>query len=283
MKTTTRTVYGSALQAAKYLGLKHVIVPKTTLNEKFDINATATLADGEIPATRFYCIGNGGHRPVVGADGVGYTDPIDHDASHAALYKHLPFVVRPVANDLTLEQRKNYCLREQKTISGAQYFVYWAKRFDVGSSVVTMQKTVGGITVPFVPDSTVLNPAQPAIAATGTTTTSDASLSASVPVTIEFNAFDVTELLNACNILFGNERLAIVSEIALVSGVDRMVTVKTTGGASVQFNEVIAAQVGAFISSYHDVSQNSEGFIKDLELGEVEPLLTGVSTNVVNA
>ena len=283
MKTTTRTVLGSALQAAKFLGLPHVIVPKTTLNEKWNIAANMTLAEGETPAVRFYGIGNGGHRLVVGANDIAYTDPIDHDASHFALYKHLPFVVRPVNNDLTLEQRKNYGMRTQMAIGGAQYYVYWLKRIPVDASVVRMEKTVDGITVPFIPDSSNLNPTAPSIGNTGTTQTSNAFLSASSAVVIEFTAFDVAELINACQVLFDNEQLAIISEMSLVSGVDRVIPIKTTNGAGAQFNEVIAAQTVSMISCYHNITENSEGFIKELDLGEAEPLITGLRTNVVSA
>lgn len=283
MKTTTRTVLGSAMQAAKYIGIPHVIVPKTTLNEKWNIAANMTLLEGEISATRYYGIGNGGHRLVVGANDIAYTDPIDHDASHFALYKHLPFVIRPVANDLTLEQRKQYAMRTQMTIGGAQYYVYWLKRLPVSESVVVMEKTVDGITVPFIPDTSNLNPVPPQIGNTGTTPTTDAYLTASTGITVEFDAFDVAELINACKILYDNEQLAIISEMSLVAGVDRVVPIKTTNGASAQFTEVIAAQTVSILSCYHNITENSEGFIKVLDLGEAEPLITGLRTNVVRA
>lgn len=283
MKTMTRTVYGSALQAAKYLGIPHVIVPKTTLNEKFNIQQTMMPNPGETPANNLYVIGNGGHRVIIGAGEIPYTDPIDHDASHAALYKHLPFVVRFAENDLTLEQRKMYGLREEMVLESRKCFVYWAKWLNVKDTKVAMEKTVDGVTVPFIPNTDNLNPTPPSIPNTGTTQTTNAYLAVSAPVTIEFTAFDVAELQNACKIMFGNEQLAIVSELGIVSSIPRPVTIKTTGGASVQFTEAVCAQVGAIISAYHNTSENSEGFIKELELGEAEPLITGLRQNVMRA
>lgn len=282
MKKITRTAVGDALQAAKHLGVAHVIVPKTTLNEKFDIQSGILPAAGEIPATRYYAIGNGGHRITLSANNKPITDPIDHSAADGALYAHLPFVLRPVANDLTSEQRKNYHLRKPVTVGGANYYGYWLKPLPVADVEITMEVTAGGITKPFVPDSSNLNPTPPTIASTGTTPTSDAYLSVAAPVVLDFNEFDTTELINACKILFNDEREAIVSEIAICSGVEKLITITTTGGLPAQFKEVIACQVTTFISADHNLAQNNQGFIKDLELGCAEALPAGSTTNVVS-
>lgn len=282
MKKITRTIYGDALQAAKHMGVAHVVVPKTTLNEKFDVQADILPASGEIPANRYYVIGNGGHRISLSANNRPITDPIDHSATDAALYNHLPFVLRSVANDLTSEQRKDYALRKPVTIDGANYYAYYLKRLPVADVEISMEITSGGISKPFVPDTSNLNPTAPSINSTGTTTTSDAYVSVAAPVVLDFNEFDTAELINACKILYNDEREAIVSEIGICSGVDKLVTITTTGGLPTQFQEVIACQVSTFISADHNLAQNNEGFVKDLELGCAEALPAGSTTNVVS-
>ena len=105
MKTITRTIMGSALQSALLLGIRPQILPFTTLNEKFGVLADAKLNEGEVPHLGYFAIGNGGHRNRVGGDGTPYSTPHHRVSSHAALYRHLPFVLRPVDNDLSVSER----------------------------------------------------------------------------------------------------------------------------------------------------------------------------------
>lgn len=287
MKNTTRTLYGAALLSAKTLGVPHVIVPKTTLNEKFQI-AEAMLPEASAsPSVRYYGIGRGGHDYQKDTEGDSYNRVVDHSPTDASLYKPMPFVLRPVENDLTAEQRAKYRMRRQETHFGRNYYAYYLKELVLGEDPIEMTITVvvdgQEITKPFIPDSSNLNPTPPAIPPTGSTPSSTAYGSVIRPLSIEFNEFDVAELLAAANVLFeGNLSKAIISEIALVHGVDTLLTGKTTGGANIQYKEVIGAQVNAFFSSLHDISANNEGFIKDLDLGDNEPMLTGTAMTIVN-
>jgi hypothetical protein len=88
-------------------------------------------------------------------------------------------------------------------------------------------------TVPYVPNSGNLSPLKPKISATSVTTTSSSTVYASTEVTINFNAFDVEELINACKILYNDERYAIISEIAICSGVDRQLSGLTAGNSQI--------------------------------------------------
>lgn len=287
MKNTTRTLYGAALLSAKTLGVPHVIVPKTTLNEKFEIAAAVLPEPNVYPSVRYYAIGRGGHDYQKDLEGDSFNKIVDHQPTDAALYKHMPFVLRPVENDLTQAQREAYRGRRPETHFGRNYYAYYLKPLDLGNDPIEMTITVvvdgQEITKPFIPDSSNLNPLPPAVPPTGSIPSSTAYGSVVRPLTIVFNEFDVSELLNAANILFeGNLSKAIISEIALVSGVDTLLTGKTTGGANVQYKEVIGAQVNAFFSTLHDISANNEGFIKELDLGDNEPMLTGIAQSIIN-
>lgn len=286
MKNTTRTLYGAALLSAKTLGVPHVIVPKTTLNEKFEF-AEALLPEPNVyPSVRYYAIGRGGHDYQKDAEGDSFNKIVDHDPTDAALYKHLPFVLRPVENDLTQAQREQYRGRIEVTLFGRRYYAYYLKVLDLGDDPVDMTVTVvvdgQEITKPFIPDSSNLNPVPKTVPPTGNIPSSTAYGSVVRPLSIVFNEFDVSELLNAANIIFeGKIEKAIISEIALVSGVDTMLTGKTTSG-NMQYKEVIGAQVNAFFSTLHDIPANNQGFIKELDLGDNEPMLTGVAQSIIN-
>ena len=283
MKKSTRTIYGDALQAAKNLGKPHVIVPKTTLNEKFQVLADTLPNEDEIPGVRYYTIGNGGYRVTIGPKNRPLIDPIDRDPRWAALYNHLPFVCRPINNDLTLEQRKNYRLRQIVTLPEGRHVMYWAKVFSIEDFNVNMEITVGGVTKPFVPDSSVLNPTPPALSTGGVTKTSDGYVEATAPLELVFNAFDVAELINACKIIYNDEREAVVNEIGWGAAVDRVVTITGANGLPAQMTEAIGFQLVNTMSADHNVAQNNQGFIKDLEMGSAEPLPIGANTNIVAA
>lgn len=64
-----------------------------------------------------------------------------------------------------------------------------------------------------------------------------------------------------------------ISELGLVSGVNRNVSVSSGSGGNIQFNEVIAAQVNVHISTYHSVGYSSNKMELTLDVGGIEPLL----------
>src|SRR5574343_1642511 len=171
MKSVIRTIYGAALQTAQLLNLPHVIPPHSTLNEKFNINAAMTIPDTEIPHIRYVGIGNGGHRVVVGSNNISYNQPIQHLPRHAGLYNQLPFVLRPITNDLTPQERNKYRLRTILQHGGVSYAAYYLKTIDLTNSVVDMEyyTVENGITTSstFAPNSSDLNPTPPDLSSTG--------------------------------------------------------------------------------------------------------------------
>ena len=281
MESIVRTLWGIGLMSAKYPNLPIEIPKFTTLNEKFGIATNQTLAANEIPGAIYYAIGNQGHRVEIGANEIPLTSPIEHDPTHAALYGHLPFVLRPVMNDLPKEKRDQYALRKELLIGAEKYYAYYLKRLDFTNAKVNYYKTtvIDGeeTTVPYVPNSGNLSPLKPKISATSVTTTSSSTVYASTEVTINFNAFDVEELINACKILYNDERYAIISEIAICSGVDRQLSGLTAGNSQIVVKEAICVQVNAFVSASHNVAETNQGFTRIIDLGENEPLMTGSS------
>ena len=73
-------------------------------------------------------------------------------------------------------------------------------------------------------------------------------------------------------VMYNSEDYAFISEIGLVSGINRTVTVPNGSGSSFHFNEVIAAQTCHHISALQPVKSQRGGFDIDLEVGAIEPL-----------
>lgn len=285
MKIITRSAWGSALQAALLHGKAPTILPFTTLNEKFGILADAVLGANDRPSLKYYCIGNGGHQNRTGADGIPYNSEVNHRATDAAMYRSLPFVLRPVNNDLTVDERANYALRRVETHDNLRYYAYYLKRINMRDVTTIIEHTVvdgdSSVSTRYVPNLGNLNPVAPVLANNGVIVTSGDYISTSAILPLVFTAMDVKELIDVCRIMYNNESLAIISEIGLVSGVDKIAQV--TGEGNIQFNmtEVICAQINSFITTMHQVSFTNQGFIQDIEMGATEPLLS--DTDVITA
>ena len=281
MRTITRTIYGSRLQTAMLLGLPFVSAANTTLNEKFAVQSGVQPAGGTPPTVGYFCIGNGGHRNVTGTDGKPYTSPVQHDPGDAALYSHLPFILREPDNDLSSLDRAKYALRKQITVSGEQYIAYYLKRMDLSDIdlIMMLNTTVDGVTtsVPYIPSAGNLNPTAPLIPPTGIISTTGTYLSASGLLNLNFTAQDVLELIAVAEIMYENPLMAIISEIGLVAGVDAIVTVDDFEGNPFNYEEAIAAQIVTHITAHYPVAFTSLGFDFALEMGAAEPQIGVVS------
>jgi len=275
MRIITRTLNGASCQTALLLGLPYTLEPDSTLNEKFDIEKDATL-NGTVPWVKYFCIGDNGHRVITGADGIPYTSPINHRASDAALFHHLPFLLRERDSDLTIDQREAYALRKEITVNGIVYIAYYLKRIDVSRVALALQHTSvvdGNATItPFTYDNTNLNPSHPELPNTGVITTDGNYLTSSAIISVLLTENDVSELVNVATILYENEQRALISEIGLCSGVDRVVTAQ---GATGPFNyrEAIGVQIATFITGYYPVGYTNKGFELQIEAGATEPML----------
>lgn len=276
MRRITRTVYGSKIQTDLLLRLPYTQVANSTLNEKFAIQSGVVPPNNDYPMMRYFCIGNGGHKNATGADGVDYTTTRQHRASDAALFSHLPFLLREVGDDLDNTTRAKYALRKIITVSGEEYIAYYLKRIPMDGVVTQMKNNVvvDGVvnTTAFVPTSANLNPIPPNISNTGVNTTTGDFLSVAASLGLDFTANDVAELVNVCQILFNNEFYAIVSEIGLVAGADKLVTETAGVGTSFNYQECVAATITTFLTGHFPVGYTNEGFNYTLDLGATEPL-----------
>lgn len=275
----TRTVYGARIQNMQYSGLPYSHVPNTTLNEKFNIHPGVVPDNNAIPHTRYFAIGNRGHENRTGADGQPYTVPRKHDPQDAALYGHLPFVLRRPSEDLLPNERMNYAMRRFETIEGQTYVAYYLKRLDLGSVSPNMliNTTVDGVTtsLPFVPTGANLNPVPGPIPPEGVVSTDGVTISSSSILELGFTERDVSEFMDAINILYENPYYGVISEIALVAGADKVVPLlNPDGSSSGQFNEVVAATVMTHVCDYYPVAFANRGFDFNLNVGAAEPLFS---------
>ncbi len=275
MEQTTRTAWGSYLQTCLLLDLPFSLMQYTTLNEKFTVQAGVAPSPGVIPAQRYYCIGNGGSETVTGADGLTAPSPLQHEATDASLFRHLPFIMRPVASDLSASQMAQYALRVVQTYNGTPYACYYLRRinFTNVAAQIQMNTVANGITTttPYVANTSNLNPSPPTLANGSVNTTSGNYLTAAAVLALSFSEQDCAEVVNCSTIIYGDPRYAIINEVGLVSGVDQVVSVPTTGG-SFNMTECIAAQINSFVDTFLALNYLNQGTNLNLNVGSVEPL-----------
>jgi len=273
-----RTIYSSELQTCLLLDRPFVLLPSSTLNEKFSIQNGIQPDPSVIPSVKYFAIGNGGHKMVVGANGLTKTDPVQHRGTDAALYSHLPFILREISNDIDAVERAKYALRRKEVHNGTTYVAYYLKRLPLTGVVVDMEfinVTNGVQTVnAFVPNASNLNPTPPDLSSTGVNVVTGDYVAASAKVTITLSAADVAELLNVSTIIYGDPGYAIISEIGLCSGVDKVVQSPVDNNAMINFNEAIAVQVASFINTNFPLEYTNDGCVISLDIGSCEPNLS---------
>lgn len=126
---------------------------------------------------------------------------------------------------------------------------------------------------PFIPSVANLNPTPPAINSSGVLTPTGDYVAATGKVPFILDANDIAELLNVCNIIYGDPNYAIVSEIALCTGVDKTVT-GDFNGVSSSYVDAIGMQVANFTNAMLAANFNSDGYELLIDIGSLEPLLT---------
>lgn len=276
MAKIVRTVYGAELQSAQLSGLPIVIRANTTLNQKFNISAGVALASDDVPRVRYVGIGNRGH--ILRTSGGGSTAPVSmqHQPTEAGMWGQIPFVLRPISDDIDATARLRYGLRRVETHGGDDYFAYYLRRLDftdIETQLFRKSYELGNVTTePFVPSLADLSPEQPEIDSEGVNVSSGEFVAAYAQVNFELDEDDILEGLNVANVLYGSDDFAIISEIAFCSGVDKTVSVPDGLGGSINFLEVIAAQIFAHVPGFHALKFSNTGLTKTYDLGAMEPL-----------
>lgn len=278
MQNATRTVYGAYIQSCLLLGIPPTYPEHSTLNEKLGIQSGVLPTADQFPRLRYYTVGNRGHQLVVGANGIPKPEPVQHRATDAALYGHMPLVLRPVSNDLTAGERAKYALRREETHEGVRYAAYYLRRLDMTNVVPSMEYKVvsGGTeqTSPFVPNSSNLNPTPPQVNNTGVNLTSGDYVSASARLSLSISEAEASELLNVAKVIYDDEGYAIISEIGLCTGVDKVVQVTSSAGGTFNFNEAIGVQIASHVDGLYPMVFASTGVQIALNVGAAEPLLS---------
>lgn len=276
MENIVRTVYGAALQTSELLNIPLTILPNSTLNQKLNIFEDQIIDPTDNPSVNYIAIGNGGHKWTMGTNNIPLLQPVQHTPRHSALYNQLPFVLRLPSNDLTANERSKYRLRKLVTYNDTQYVAYYLKVIDKTDTAVGLElrSVINEVTTstPFIPTISDLNPTPPTLLPGQVLTTTGDYIAASAKIPFLMNANEINEFLNVANVIYNDEGYAMISEIAICSGVDKTL-VGNFNGASIGYTDVICSQIVSHMNVFYAAkfTNDSMGFL--LDVGSVEPLL----------
>jgi len=271
-----RTGIAGQVQTGQYVGKPVPLLTNSTLNQKLGINSDQDIPSDAVQAVKYVAIGNGGHDFIVGANGRKKWKGVHHTARHTAMYNQLPFVLRAVDDDLTAVERQKYRLRRIETHNGVQYVAYYLRVLDLSNAEVSMElrHVENGATTatPYVPSLEDLNPTPPVLVAGQAVTTTGDYIASSCKVTFEMTASDLQEFNRAMEIIEGESGWAMISEMAVVAGVDANVN-GIFNGETKQYVDVLRAQITSFIATAYVTEFQTDGIKLNLDIGNVEPLL----------
>lgn len=283
MEHVTRSCYFSKLQSAMVRGGAYQYLPSSTLNEKFGVLSGDLPPPGVYPILQFLAIGDGALGMNVAADGTSEPAIFQHKSTDAALFKHMPFSLRTLDNDLPTERRGRYAMRVQVEFHGVPYWAYFLKRVDFSQAdtdLFVKNTLADGTTnvTEFAPDESNLNPTPTLMSESGTNLLAGYAVVASTIIELPLDDFDIAEIRNASQIIKQATGKAIISEVAVCTGALKEIHAPL-GNSTFVFEEAIGVQIGSFLQALYALDYINQGLTDQLELGISEPLfqLEGVN------
>lgn len=270
---SVRSAMGAYLQTCHSLGIPPGIFPNTTLNQKLNILPNATYNPGEFPITRYITIGRGAQQAVLGQNGDDDIVSVPHEPKHTGPYLGIPLVLRPVNSDLSSIQQQSYFLKTLINVGGVDYIAYYAKELDFSNVTVTLERINGltGEASPFNFLLSDLNPTPPNLVNAGQNLANPDSISASAKVPFNLTTFDLDELRNVHQILYGTGSKVSFSEIIPLAAVKRSTT-RNFGNGIETYQELVGAVAVNYYSEYNKIEVSTTSKEKILDIGCAEPL-----------
>lgn len=275
MNLVTKTVYYDTLVLSHFRDKNFKPLSNTTLNEKFNINKDI-VSEVNIPTLSYFAIGNGNIETIDAEDNMKLYHG-NHRCIDAALFNHIPFVLRKEFEDINSNERKKYRLRKRITVNNENYIAYYLKVIEDDMVVnqiikITQETDTMPKIEPFnTNDSTLLNPEPYNNRVTDILNNYTEFVTNSDQISLILTIEEMIEIKNAMDILGIEANRRNINEIALCSGTD--VVDLTTYEI-----EVAYAQVMFFLDVDYDVQillNNEEEFFRQVEIGGMQALMLG--------
>lgn len=109
------------------IGVLFKPIPNTTLNEKFEHHQDIQLEPGEYPELKYFSISVGGVERIKGTKNYSYSK---HKSIDGALFNHVPFIMKPLDEDISEKEQARYRFRKIVTVDGVDYASYYLKNIE---------------------------------------------------------------------------------------------------------------------------------------------------------
>lgn len=269
-----RTIHAAHLSTHKTIGVPYVPLPNSTLNQKFNVYPEELPMNGEYPNVAYVAIGRRGAKLGSSTSGDPIPVQVPHSPKHAALYEHMPWIVRRLEDDLSASQRKRFRMRVPFTgKDGNAYVGYYLMAIDMTNVKPTAELRHvenGKITsTVFEPDVGDLSPKQIVMDNVNIKNPNNDCLVSTAKLEVDLNATDIAEIINSFTVIDGDASGAVISEIAVVSGVDRIMQTNISGAMG-SYIECICAQVNVFVHKYAVLDITSTSLKLTFDVGSSE-------------
>lgn len=260
-----RSIYHLNLISNMILGRPYEPLPNTTLNEKFNI-LTSETTGGVYPTIKYLAIGVGGTSKATDSRLKHST----HTAKDAALFEHIPFVMRTVDNDLTPDEQLKYRFRIREIVNSIEYICYYLKvipdiNMESGIFEVVVSDNIGKLGYFDTNRVDILHPT-PALNTNYLDTDSTKYLAKSIKIMFELNIDDINDVNNVLNIKYDGGK--VINEIGVCTGIDH-----TLSSGSIEAKCVeLAYFTDVDFSLQSDINLDGR-FIRSIEIGGSEPLI----------
>lgn len=261
-----RTIYGLELQANTLINLSYAPKPNTTINELFKTAVNEVPGTDNTYGVKYLAIGTGGVPAANGTIAYSYSQ---HSPVDAALFEHVPFIARPIAQDIPASERSKYRMRVLTQINGKQYYLYYLRRlvpadFRTETYIVSVNNNGSENLRLFDTNNTkLINPVPNTI--THVLTPTSEYISKMTKIRFNLSPTDLTEIDNSMKIVF-NGAVKPLTEVGLCGGLDKVISGIT---------EAINTQVYFHVEMNIDVTMRHDpllGYLRAIEIGGSEPL-----------
>ena len=284
-KLTTVTLSAMRVQNALFMNIDHEYPKNSTFNEHMSINADRLPEATERSYLKYIGLGNAGHKPGNGPNGISIPKPVRHRATDAGPFAAVPWVLRPVENDLSDDVRDNYAFRRMETHGNRNYWAYYLKRIDNRALRTRDYKiTVDDdkqTTIAFNYSEQDLRPSPPELPSHDYNVDDKVAMPdgeyvlSNVDLDVRMDEFDAQEYQNVARVLYGDPDFAIISELMLMTGVDAMAEGEAVDGSPFQYNEAIGVQIAYHMTCFNNIAITNDRLTYKFKIGQSVPFFLG--------
>lgn len=220
---TKPTIYGAVIDTCLRHDLPYEPLPYWTINDRYQIHNQTVVPNTAKLKVGWYAAGIGGTNTVKSTGGLEKRESNPVRVQDAGLYKPLPFIVRPINNDLTAPERANYGMRAKIVgVGNIEYWAYYLRPMTLTSVMPVIKKNTidnGNSTITdFIAASENNAPIVPTIPVGQAISTNGIYYTPSFFLDLSMSDSEFFEYQNAAELIYGDAGYGYVSEIGIVAG-----------------------------------------------------------------